>query len=210
MTNACEAFILVVRQQAVSLIATAQFKRPDDKALGAAMFTLMREKFGVIEHVKTGNPKSPPHHLQVVLDGFQVLNWPLYNGKDILVDMTKEAQANVAFFGNKVRKLKQEADNDWFDSFDALTAVIKDFLVKHAETLPDWSPMGKREGFEEWFEAASRPDTLGDFSFMAGLADGGDAGGAAPAKAPAAKAAAGGGGLAAELEALCAPKIKAW
>ena len=199
---------MVVRHQAVALIAGAQFKRPDDQMLSQAMFTLMREKFGVIEHVKTGNPKSPANHLQVVLDGFQVLNWPLYNGKGIMIDMTKEAHANVAFYGNKVRKLKQEKDNEWFDSFDALSGTIKDFLVKHAETIPDWNPMGKREGFEEWFEEASSPDTLGDFSFMDGLTDGGVAG--APAKAPAPKEAAGGGGLAAELEGLCAPKIKAW
>ena len=208
MTNACDAFILVVRHQAVALIATTQFKRPDDQTLNQVMFTLMKEKFGIIEHVKTGNPKSPANHLQVVLDGFQVLNWPIFNGEPILKDMTKEAYSNVSFFGNKVRKLKQEKDNEWFDSFDALCCTIKDFLLKNAETLPDWSPLGKREGFEDWFDAASSPDALNDFSFMEGLADGGGA--EAPTKAPSAKKPAAVGGLAADFEAACADKIKAW
>lgn len=75
--------------QVVPMIAKATFKTPHAETV-KAMYLLNNEKISVISHVKQSNRNSPANHLQVILDAFNMFNWPLYNSRAEFIDMTKE------------------------------------------------------------------------------------------------------------------------
>jgi len=106
------------------------------------MYTLIKEKFNVIDHVKKTNNKSPPNHLQAILDGFSMFNWPMFTDENSLTDMITEYHANVAFYGNKVLKLKQEKDEAWVNAYFDLCLEFKNFAVKNATGLWCWNAKG--------------------------------------------------------------------
>ena len=89
VTNATEAFIMLVYHQVVAMIGKASFKAPSDEQK-SVLFMLVKEKMSVIGHVKQSNRNSPPHHLQTIMDSFGLFNWPLYSNENELTDMIEE------------------------------------------------------------------------------------------------------------------------
>ena len=67
--------------------------------------------------VKQKDFKSPPNHMQTLIDGASVLNWVFLNGAGQDKEWAEEIINQVGFYGNKVRNLDREKDSAWYEAY---------------------------------------------------------------------------------------------
>lgn len=137
----------------------AGFKKPQDFGFLMKLATPIVED---IMRVKQKDFKSPPHHMQTLIDGSSCLNWIFARGDDEVKDWASTTLDQVRFYGNKVLAMGREKDTKWFEAYLDLMQSAIDFIVKRAESICDWT--GKAEGAQAFFESIAARVMTGDLA----------------------------------------------
>ena len=96
--------------------------------------------------------KSPPNHMQVVIDGLQLLTFTLYD-QDSLKDVITDLCGQVDFYGNKIRKEDKEHHTAWVDKFKEVCKAIEAFVLMNLAKLSNWSGKEDSHACEEYFDS---------------------------------------------------------
>lgn len=140
MTTVTNQFISLVNLQPAVLLTMAKFKKPADCGfLGQKSFELAQAAM----LVKQKDFKCPPNHMQTVIDGMQMFQFPFFEG-DALKDTFKDFFDQISFYGNKVLNLNKDLDTKWFEAFKAVNQAILSFVLINTAKVSTWS--GSQDG----------------------------------------------------------------
>ena len=104
-----------------------------------------------MEDVKRKDLKAPPHHLQTVIDGCNIVAWVFTPGEDFLVNHCDEILDQVSFYGNKVMQTGKDPDFKWYKAYSDLVKGISDFLKERKEFICEWT--GKEDGADAFYNS---------------------------------------------------------
>ena len=127
--------------------------------------------------------------MKVVNDGFQLFFWHTTKGNDLLSDYLTEAESQVLFYGNRIRKKGKEPEKVWFEAFNAWMTAFIAFIRERREYICDWKGTQDGAGAAAFYASQSSAGSATAASTPAASAPAEEQK-AAPAKAAPAKAAA--------------------
>jgi len=99
--------------------------------------------------------RAPPHHLQTVIDGFNLFVWPLCPNSEDLKDYLNENYNAIFFFGNKVLKLDKDLDTAWFNAYKEVAHAHYEFVNSRLDSILEWG--GSVDGAEAFIKGDSQP-----------------------------------------------------
>lgn len=108
-----------------------------------------------MDTVKAKDFKSPPNHMQTLIDGVGLFNYPYFPAGDDLKDGIQGIYDQVLFYGNRILKDKKELDSKWFNSYKDLCGAILAFVQERHESLSEWSGKEPASGSEAYFKSIS-------------------------------------------------------
>ena len=95
-----------------------------------------------------------------------MFSYPAFEETKALVDTTEEFYNMLPFNGNKILKTNVEKDIEWYQAMMALCGAIKDFILENCVKINKWSGSEEGSGAAAYFESATTPDKLNDFSSL--------------------------------------------
>lgn len=113
--------------------------------------------------IKQKDFKSPPNHMQTLIDGTSCLGWVFSRGEDELREWGTGTLDQVRFYGNKVLQMAKEKDTAWYEAYLDLISSSIGFVVERAEHIADWT--GKADGAVEFFNSVAPKAMQGNFDF---------------------------------------------
>ena len=162
MTDAIAKYIQCVHLQTATLTALGKFAKPVTPGGGALSFLCARiqEIGNEVGTVKQKNFKSPPNHLQVVIDSLNMFNYPFYSLED-LEDVIKDTCSQIDFYGNKVLRENKPEHEAWYNSFKDLNQAILSFVLKNKEHM-HFKGSEDFDGAQAWFESVQTAAMKGE------------------------------------------------
>ena len=157
--------------QGQTLTTMSRFSKPADTQF---LFAGIKEAFDAGEKVKRDR-KSPINHVSVVMDSYQLMQYPAFEEVKALVDTIGEFYDMLPFNGNKILKADVAKDVAWYQAHMALCAAIKEFILENCTKINTWYGSEDGSGAAAYFASATTADKCNDFSSLEG-----SAGGAAP------------------------------
>lgn len=127
----------------------AKFKQPQDMAFVVAK---NNEIVSAASLVKQKDFKSPPNHMQCMIDGMQMFAYPFFNDEE-LKESIKDFHDQISFYGNKVLKLDKDLDTKWYTAFKALTEAILSFVLMNLGKVSKWSGSEDAAGAQAYLES---------------------------------------------------------
>ena len=106
-----------------------------------------------LQHVKDKDLKSPPNHIQTVLDGIMCMLWYKAPSPAELMDFLKENHGMIFFYGNKILKMKKVEDDNWVNAYTDLAGTFKDFVTTRAGDILSWTGTEADAGAKAYYEA---------------------------------------------------------
>lgn len=184
MTDLTTRYIQLVIMQGQVLNTMAMFKKPAEIQF---LLKPLQEAFESGEAMKKDR-KSPINHVNVITDSFQLLQYPVFEEAKVLVDNTNEFLDMIPFNGNKIMQKGVEKDVEWYKCIFGLSTTIRDFIKENFDKVNKWT--GSDDGAQAYFEGATTPDKLNDFSSLesGGPVAAGPAGSSSSSSAPAGSA----------------------
>lgn len=127
----------------------AKFQQPAD---GAFMASKNNEMVNAASLVKQKDFKSPPNHMQTVIDGMQMFAYPFFQG-DALKESIKDFFEQISFYGNKVLKMDKELDSKWYSAFRTTNEAILSFVLMNMAKVSVWTGKEDAAGAQAYFES---------------------------------------------------------
>lgn len=128
----------------------SKFAQPADFSFLCAK---MNEYSAAAALVKQKDFKSPPNHMQTVIDGFQLFTYVGYPEAAVLKEVVKDFHDQVAFYGNKVLKMDKDLDTKWYNCFKELCGAFHSFVLKNSSNIAVWRGKEDAAGAEAYFNS---------------------------------------------------------
>ena len=132
-----------MKLQGALLSTMASFRKPADIAFVSTASPVV-QMMKTVEAAGQKDRKSPMDVMKVLTDGFQLFFWNTTPGNDLLSDYLTEAESQVLFYGNRIRKKGNDAEKAWFEAYASWMAAFIAFIRERREYICDWK--GTQDG----------------------------------------------------------------
>lgn len=149
VTVVTQQFVSLVHLQSAVFLTMAKFAQPADFSFLTAKNV---EVINAASLVKQKDFKSPPNHMQTVIDGMQMFSYPFFEG-DALKESIKDFFEQISFYGNKVLSLGKDQDSKWYNAFKDLNSAILGFVLKKLGSISKWSGKEDQSGAAAYFNS---------------------------------------------------------
>jgi len=116
------------------------YKKPEDVQF---LFKQLQEAFAVGETIKKDR-KSPINHVNVIMDSFNLLQYPAFEETKSLMSNMDEYLDMIPFNGNKIMSKGEAKDCEWYQAIFAVSTSIKGFIKENFDKVNKWT--GSQDG----------------------------------------------------------------
>jgi hypothetical protein len=135
VSAATDKFLELVSQEQIIFDMQSKFRKP----LKFGPLVDKRNKYAEeIGLVKKKDLKAPPHHLQLVLDAFNIFGAMCLQCDDDGKEYYKETHAAIPFPANKILKLDQPNDSIWVNAVLDLCKAHFEFCYNNLKEVVEW------------------------------------------------------------------------